>query len=354
MFTENSILLRDYFFPLIKIKNSIEIKNLFEYFETRKSYKIIEKNINHESKKMISIDTDGGAKSITQKSYLLEKTTYSFTINALNVTINIFSKKNEVKLVYKLSQILNFVYCLSNVYIKYLTIDIYLIDKKKNITSSLNILGQDEINSGYCILGKTPKIIIYRSEELIKVFIHELIHAFQYDNYEDSDNIIKHYNKKYNLICDHINTNEAYTELWANLINCYLISKYGGRESYNLFLILIELEKEFSLFQAQKVIYLTNTNGKIPINVNKETNVLSYFIIRCELFKELNLFLKFCKNNNTNYIKLKNENEFFSHLKKNQNVEKKNRRFNNINKNNYIFTTMRMSLNEINIYADTN
>ena len=354
MFTEYSKELRNYFFPRIKIKNSNETKNLFEFFESRKLYKINQKNINHENKKLTNIETDGGAKSITQKSYLFEKTSNSFTIKTLNVTINIYSKKNELDLSYKLSNILNYVYSLSDVYIKYLTIDIYLIDQKKKITSNKKDLDQEEINSGYCILGKTPHIVIYRSEELIKVFIHELIHAFQYDNYKDNDNIIKNNNKKYNLSCDNINTNEAYTEIWANLINCYLISKSGGRESYNLFLILIELEKHFSLFQAEKVIYLTNINGKTPINVNKYTNVLSYFIIRCELFKELNLFLKFCKTNNKNYITLKNENDFFSHLKKKQIIEKKNRRFNNINKKSYIFTTMRMSLNEISIYAETN
>ena len=92
-------------------------------------------------------------------------------------------------------------------------------------------------------------------------------------------------NKKYNLSCDHINTNEAYTEIWANLINCYLISKNRRKKSYNLFLILIELEKHFSLFSSRKSYLSTNINGKTPINVNKYTNVLSYFIIRCELFK---------------------------------------------------------------------
>ena len=174
MFTEYSKEL-NYFFPRI-IKNSNE-KKIYLNFLNRKLYKINQKNINHENKKLTNIETDGGAKSITQKSYLFEKTSNSFTIKKLNVTINIYSKKNALDLSYKLSKILNYVYSLSDVYIKYLTIDIYLIDQKKKITSNKKVLNQEEINSGYCILGKTPHIVIYRSEELIKVFIHELINV---------------------------------------------------------------------------------------------------------------------------------------------------------------------------------
>ena len=60
-------------------------------------------------------------------------------------------------------------------------------------------LGKGEVNSGSCQIGDTTFINIYRIEELIKVTIHELIHAFRYDNFRDSPQIIRHYQKKYNI-----------------------------------------------------------------------------------------------------------------------------------------------------------
>jgi len=96
---------------------------------------------------------------------------------------------------------------------------------------------------------------------------------------------------------------------------------------------------------------LTGLDGKEGVDINKDTNVLSYFIIRNEIYEKINLFLKLCKNHNDDYIKLKDENEWFKFLVKNDKMKKNNRRFNNMDKRNYIFTTMRMSLNEDDIYA---
>ena len=100
--------------------------------------------------------------------------------------------------------------------------------------------------------------------------------------------------------------------------------------------------------------YLTKLNEKDTIDINKETNVLSYFIIRNEIYKRINVFLKYCKIYNEDYIKIKDKNNFFNFLKKNETIQKKNKRFNNINKNDYIFKTLRMSLSELSIYADAN
>jgi len=354
MFTSDSINLRDYFFPKIRLQDSIELKNLFQYFQNIKIHPVKKKDIIYEKRKKIIIDAAGGADQIINKTYLFKKSYFSFIINKLNVSLNVYSLNEETLLLHKISELIAFVYSLNRVDIQYLTIDIYLVDQKKTINSSTGLFTRNEINSGFCILGKTPHIVIYRKEELFKVIIHELIHAFQYDNYKDSDKLIKHYQEKYNISSEKINSNEAYTEIWANMINCYLISKNIGRNRYNLFLILIAMEKEFSYFQAEKVIYLTKLNydnKKKAVDINEDTNVLSYFIIRAEIYKGLNKFLKFCKNHNENYIKLENENIWFNHLKKNELILKKNRRFNNINKNSYFFTSMRMSLNELDIYT---
>lgn len=357
MFTNESIELREYFFPKITLQDSIELKNIFQYFERKQLHPVKEKSIEYENKKKITIDAQGGADQIINKTYLFKKSSFSFIIHKLNVSLTVYSLNKEEGLLLKIANLVSFVYSLDRVDIQYLSIDIYLVDQNKMIPSLNQNFTRNEINSGYCILGKTPKIVIYRKEEVFKVLIHELIHAFQYDNYQDNTKIIKHYQDKYNISSEKINSNEAYTELWANIINCYLISKNIGRNRYNLFLILLAMEREFSYFQAEKVIYLSKLNydsNKKSIDINSDTNVLAYFIIRAELYKGLNKFLKFCKNHNQNYIKIEKEDLWLNHLRKNELILRKNRRFNNINKNSYFFTTMRMSLNEIDIYAETN
>ena len=70
-------------------------------------------------------------------------------------------------------------------------------------------------------------------------------------------------------------------------------------------------------------------------------------LIRNELYERIVPFLKFCKAYNKDYIKLNKKEKWFDFLKKNRKIKKNNKRFYTIHKNNYLFTTMRMSLNEI-------
>ena len=350
VFTDDSILLRNYFLPRITLKNSIEIQSTYDFLISIKVQPIKVKHIETDGVQQVSINVSGGADNIIQKTYLFAKTMIQFRLKRCNITINLFSKDVNEPLIYQLSEIVQYIGSLSSFNINYLVINIYLTDIKKKITPKTKKLGRNEINSGMCQPGGVTTITIYRAEELIKVLIHELIHGFNYDKYEDTDQIIKHYQKKYNISSNRINTNEAYTEIWANIINCFLISQKKGRDNYQLFLILISLEKEFSQYQAEKVMYLTGIDTKLAVDINKDTNVLSYFIIRNELFEKLNVFLKFCKNHNDNYIKLKDEKEWFKFLMRNYKTKKNNKRFTK-SKKQTIYTTMRMSLNERNIYA---
>ena len=63
-------------------------------------------------------------------------------------------------------------------------------------------------------------------EELLKVTLHELSHGLEHSHYNDSSDLIEHYNKKYISHLKKIRTiHMTYTEIWANLINCFLISQ---------------------------------------------------------------------------------------------------------------------------------
>ena len=53
-------------------------------------------------------------------------------------------------------------------------------------------------------------------------------------DYQDEGDLKEHYNKKYLLGDSNINSYEAYTEIWAELINCYLISQYVRNNQNNI------------------------------------------------------------------------------------------------------------------------
>ena len=51
-------------------------------------------------------------------------------------------------------------------------------------------------------------------------------------------------------------------------------------------------KRKYYLFQAQKVMYNSLKHG---VDLDKNTNVTSYFLIRAELYNNLKEFLKFCR-----------------------------------------------------------
>ena len=265
MFTEDSIILRNKFLPLLTLKNSIELQSIYDFFKSVNIHPIIMKSIDTQDveKTEINVSRGSGADTIIKKTYLFAKTSFHFKLKKCNITIHLFSEHTNKPLIHELAKIVQYVFSLSSNDLSHLILNIYLIDQKKTNTPGMKKLGRNEINSGMCQRGQVTTITIYREEELIKVLIHELIHGFQYDDYEDTNKIIKHYHKKYNISSQRINTNEAFTEIWANLINSYLISQKPGRNNYQLFLILIALEKEFTKYQAEKVMFLTDLDGKL-------------------------------------------------------------------------------------------
>ena len=57
--------------------------------------------------------------------------------------------------------------------------------------------------------------------------------------------------------------------------------------------------------------------------MNKETNVLPYYVVVAEIYESLQNFLQFCLHHNTKFIHIKNLNEYFRYLKKLQKLERK-------------------------------
>ena len=103
---------------------------------------------------------------------------------------------------------------------------------------------------------------------------------------------------------------------------------------------MINLEKEFSFYQANKILYMIDSYK----DINEKTNILAYFVIRAELYKNFKKFIIFCKNHNKRYVKV-NGKKFISFLKKNEIIIKKE-------KSKKLLNTYRLSANEFKLFTD--
>ena len=101
--------------------------------------------------------------------------------------------------------------------------------------------GYEDINKIYNLIGPYPD------------FIHvDIVDKSMNDN----STIIELYQKRYNINSVRVNTFEGYTEIWANILNSFMLSN-----DYSEFINNIYLEKEWCKFQASKIFYITNLNN---------------------------------------------------------------------------------------------
>ena len=89
------------------------------------------------------------------------------------------------------------------------------------------------------------------------------------------------------------------------------LSKLSDKHCYDLFCANVGIEREFSRLQSTKVLSLLDKNK----DVNKETNVTSYYLITTELYNDLINFLQYCLRFNQDMIKLTDKERYLNYLK---------------------------------------
>lgn len=270
----------------------------------------------------------------------------------------------------------------SNECAKKIKIYIYLTSLEKYLpTSNIHVL--DEINVNTAFTTTCPidsEIVVFRKEEWFKVLIHETFHNFGLDfsmmNCETVNKCILEIFK----VKSEVNSYEAYTEFWAEIINAAFCSFYASKNINNIndFLsnmeFFINFERTYSFFQMSKTLDFMGlsyadlySNSKhsaiVRENLYKEnSNILSYYILKTILLDNYQSFLYWCNTNNLSLLNFKktigNLNEFCIFIKKNY---KKKHTLDNVNntqlflskikskKGNYkyVLSNMRMSICEL-------
>ena len=221
-----------------------------------------------------------------------------------------------------------------------ITIHLCLLPDKKRIRKNQSKITQLNVNSGSNHFSDTEsEICIFRREEAIKVIFHEIIHGLGFSQLGSHEEITKRLCQKYNLGSKDILVDEAYTEMWAKILNCYFISSLTNSQTkFQHFSTLLALEQEFSIYQANKVKqFVKKSRDK---NLDKDTNVSAYYLVVGEIFSKFPKFLTTCQLD----PHMKDTNkclEYIYHLDK---LESRK-----ISHNDPYYNTMRMSVAELEV-----
>jgi hypothetical protein len=226
---------------------------------------------------------------------------------------------------------------------KYVKINIYLTPHKKKLPKQYNIVDREHANTAFTTSCQTEtEICIFREEEWLKTFIHETFHSMGMDF---SANGSQHTNEliyTFIPIETDVRLYEAYTECWAEIINSlfvafYHMKKRGSTNMENVFNIVLNIERRFSMFQCAKVLNHYNMRfddlfkqtklASVRRNNYKEnTPILSYYLLKMVLMYNAKDFIVWTSKNNDRTINFnrkpdpKKETRLVNFIKKRMNM----------------------------------
>jgi hypothetical protein len=207
----------------------------------------------------------------------------------------------------------------------------------------------ENINSGS---SNGININIWRYEELNKVLIHELIHYFEIDFYIADKNYlsIEKFIQNNYCVSGIDRSNESFTETLAIIIHSILMSEYLSMDLSSI----LHIEATYSLFQVFKILSLFGIKDIKDVyktdscvyNVTQNTSVFSYYIIKCAMLINIDLFLEYLETNIPVKNNIKNYNNLLDTIMSNFKTIYENKSMSSLfnkSENEYINNNMRMS-----------
>tara|TARA_Y100000816_G_scaffold289836_1_gene277142 strand:- start:5448 stop:6479 length:1032 start_codon:yes stop_codon:yes gene_type:complete len=270
---------------------------------------------------------------------------------------------------------------------KDLKIYIYFTPLKKTLPeNNTQMIEQIHANTGFtysCPTGES-EIVLFRSQEWFKVFIHESFHLLTLDfSGMNAEKICKKRIKSLFPIESDFLMFESYTEFWTILLNTIFVNFYALRGHKSLrefnetYPFVIKYELTFKMFQLAKILdfmgleytdlYKKTKTAKIARDnlYREKTNVFAYSVIGCLLLTNFQDFLEWCDTNNLSLVSFKktipNVTSFCDFIEsKYQGMGEKNSMYSkfvtkkcfekvlgSVGKESWILDTLRMSLFEL-------
>jgi hypothetical protein len=198
---------------------------------------------------------------------------------------------------------------------KNVNVYIHLTPFAKRVPTDGSPIDQINANTAFTTFcSSSTDIHVYRVEEWYKVLIHESFHnlGLEFSPFITDDvnrQILEMFPVK-----SQVNLGESYAEIWAELINCAIVSYSVARDKTNHAGMLerlnkfLDIETKFSLVQCAKVLrhnrmkysdFFSGSSGTLH-RYSENTNVLSYYVIKSILMYNKNDFIAWCVSNNKN------------------------------------------------------
>ena len=251
---------------------------------------------------------------------------YAITIDGTDIIqLNIISKTTSIKKS-ELRDIISVIRFFRELDIQFpkiaLKINIWMSHFKKMLPrDNIRILTPENVNTGFTMYKKSDiskreydikEIHLFRKEELHKVLIHEMIHAYDLDTYfiHNHQKVSDRLEDRYNIKSRYgIKIYESYVETIAIILHCIYVSQSSRIDVYKA----IVLETKWSLFQTAKILNYYNIHSIAELknsdsnsaNIQETSSIFSYYIIKSALLLNIKDFLKMCHTYNTNYIQTK-------------------------------------------------
>ena len=208
---------------------------------------------------------------------------------------------------------------------KSLVVFFYFTSLKKGLPSSnIHVLDETHVNTAFTSTCEADsEIIVFRKEEWFKVFIHESFHNFGLDFSDMNNEDCRKEMTSIFKVNSEVNLYEAYSEFWAEIINCLFCSftilpdKTDTHQFLSLSKLCIHFEMVYSFFQLVKVLdfmgikytdlYSNSKESEVLRNhlYKEKTNVLAYYVIKTILLSQYQNFLFFCKENHFSLLQFK-------------------------------------------------
>lgn len=287
--------------------------DMFKTFKTKMSFSTCkETTVMTETGRYISLDLRGKINALT---YQYGEVSYTFC----NVPVSIKVYKppayptKKVEVVLELIAFLIF-YCksLHPSYRDKLVIKIILSPFRKELVEGESVFTAYNVNSGFTFRDYSQgrsSVVVYRAEEVNKVLIHELLHAFDMDCKTSMMKEEEQFAKMFGLYTG-LNINESFTDAYACLLNVVYASILLSRRNQSL--RVADVGQALSTFESLHIIMMgRRVLAKTKSQRRESTNVMAYYVLKAILWSRLD---EFCGYLNEHHFMIGSCRSFATHM----------------------------------------
>jgi hypothetical protein len=270
------------------ITNNYFIKLLYSLIDKSRDLQV--KHTIKEVEKQPNIDIDSPFLSKEIKNTILQTRYKCFTISIRmedsQFTIELFTKDriNIKRFIYYIKTVLKL--CFKNAITKEKEYHFKFILTDASKTKPVKCVYPDNINSGYTV--NHQEVVIFRKEELLKVFIHECFHLFCLDFSTHDIDYKQMFEPLFHIKSDFL-LFETLCEFWSRTLNVALLSYYmqpntSYKEFEHNFIVNLNLERVYSMIQMSNYLacFQLTYDDLLKGNVKKyseTTNGFCYYVL---------------------------------------------------------------------------